>query len=195
MSANLTIPLPVWLDRFFTWPVLLYRRRKFGYSYRRIYLGEGFYAIVDPADYYQLNKYHWAPRMNNNCIYAFRFVNEFGKKTKIISMHRDIMKPRKGVLVDHRNGKALDNRRSNLRFATRAQNMQNRGKIKKKTSSRYIGVYQERRTGRWVACIAHRGGKISLGTHGSEIEAAKAYDRAAKKFRGEFARLNFPEDI
>ena len=73
MITNITIGIPVWLDKILIWPVLAYRRRKYGYSYRRIPVGEGYFAIVDPGDYYWLNRYHWTLRRNNNSIYAFRF--------------------------------------------------------------------------------------------------------------------------
>ncbi|MGA2092023.1 MAG: HNH endonuclease [Sedimentisphaerales bacterium] len=190
--TTITIKVPKWLDKILAWPVLIYRRWRYGYSYRRIPVGEGYFAIVDPGDYYWLNRFHWMLRRNNNSIYAFRFFDEPGKKTKIISMHRDIMKPRKGLLVDHRNRNALDNRRENLRIATRCQNMQNRSKIKKATTSRFIGVHKEKRTGHWVANIDYRGKTIYLGTYINEVDAAKAYDKAAKKYRREFANLNFP---
>jgi len=180
-----------WLDFIFTFPLLAYRRLRYGYAFRRIYLGEGKFTIVDPPDYYRLNNFHWSARRNSNCIYAVRFLNDPGKKPKIISLHRQIMNPRKGLLVDHINRNTLDNRKANLRLATKSQNMQNRCKISSKTSSRFIGVYLERRTGRWVSCIEHHSKKISLGTFGNEIDAAKAYDEAAKKYRGDFARLNF----
>ena len=194
MTTKLTITIPVWLDFIFACPLLTYRLLRYGFPFRKIYLGEGKFAIVDQADYYWLNRFNWTIRRSNSSVYAFRFLDEPGKNTKIISMHRDIMKPRKGLLVDHRNTNSLDNRRENLRNATKSQNQQNRNKVKRKTTSRFIGVYREKRTGHWVACIARRGKRMNLGTYGNELDAAKAFDAAAKKYRGEFARLNFTEE-
>ena len=57
MKAKLTIGIPVWLDKICVWPVLLYRLWKYGYTYRRIYLGEGLFTLVDSADYYWLNNF------------------------------------------------------------------------------------------------------------------------------------------
>jgi len=108
-------------------------------------------------------------------------------------MHREMMNAPAGMLVDHRNGDNLDNRRSNLRLATPTENSCNR---RKKTggSSRYKGVTFNRRSGKWFARIRIHGKCIFLGTFESEVEAARAYDAAAKKYHGEFACLNFPEE-
>jgi hypothetical protein len=99
----------------------------------------------------------------------------------------------KGLLVDHRNLNGLDNRRSNLRLATHGENNQNKRK-RKGASSRYIGVSFEKRIKKWSARIMYKGKAIWLGNFKNEIDAALAYDKAARKYYGEFARLNFPEE-
>jgi hypothetical protein len=157
-------------------------------------LGEGLFTIVDPADYYWLNSFHWSPRRNSNCIYAVRFINELGKKTKIVSLHREILKPPPRLLVDHRNRLPLDNRRANLRIATHSQNQFNKAKTSLKTSSQFVGLYLEKYSGLWATKISHNGKSIWLGRFKSETDAARAYDRAAIKYHGEFARLNFPRE-
>jgi hypothetical protein len=190
----MTITIPVWLDKFLAWPLLLYRYWRYGYPFRKIYIGEGLFTIVDPSDYYWLNRFHWSPRRNSNCVYAVRFLNEPGEKTKILSMHREILNPPKGRLIDHRNRNPLDNRRVNLRLATHSQNQFNKTKTSLKTSSKYVGVYREKHSNLWATKISHKGKSIWLGRFNSESEAAKAYDVAAKKYRGEFARLNFTRE-
>jgi hypothetical protein len=193
MNANYTIKVPEWLDRICTWPVMWYRSRKYGYSYRRIYLGEGEWTIVDPKDYYRLGHFKWCIDGKNNKFYAVRNVKNGDKKVRTVRLHREIMEAPEGVLVDHRNRETLDNRRANLRFATQSQNMQNRRK-RKNTTSQYIGVCLDKQRGQWEVRINHRGKKIWIGRFRTEIEAARVHDAAAKKYHGEFARLNFPEE-
>jgi hypothetical protein len=193
MSAKLTITIPEWLDKICAWPAVEYRKLKYGYSFRRIYLGEGEWTIVDQADYYLYGNLRWSARGKGWGLYAVRDTKTEPGLTKMVYLHREIMNEPEGLLVDHRNNNGLDNRRSNLRLATHYENTCNRRKTKAKTTSRFIGVYFEKRTGRWVAQIRHRGKKIVLGRFKSEEEAARAYDEAAKKYHGEFARLNFPD--
>ncbi len=192
MSAKLTITIPVWLDLAFVWPVLLYRQWKYGYTYRRIYLGEERFAIVEPTDYYWLNNFHWCINVSRRNIYAVRLVLTDNWQLKKVRMHREIMNAPDGLLVDHQNGKTLDNRRSNLRLATHSQNMCNKPKTSTKSTSRFRGVYLDKRKGRWVAKIQINRKCIWLGHFDNEIDAARVYDTAAKKHHGEFARLNFP---
>ena len=97
----------------------------------------------------------------------------------MLSLHREIMNPPAGLLVDHKNGNPLDNRRANLRLATHSQNQCNKPKISTKTSSRFIGVHFRKSSARWVATIRNQGKKTWLGSFKTEIDAAKA-----EKLRG-----------
>jgi hypothetical protein len=193
MKVNLTIGIPIWLDRICAWPVVIYRKHKYGYSFRKIYLDEGLWTIVDTADYYRFSCFKWYIDGRDGRFYAVRG-KRIGKDNVIkVRLHREIMKAPEGLLVDHRNFDGLDNRRSNLRIATHGENNQNKRK-RKGATSRYIGVSFDNWAGKWRARIMYKGKMIFLGHFDNEIDAAKAYDAAAKKYYGEFARLNFPEE-
>ena len=103
-------------------------------------------------------------------------------------MSRVIMNCPKGKEVDHKNGNTLDNRHSNLRVCTHQENCRNRRPNKNCVSS-YKGVSWFK--GKWTAIINCNGKHRYLGRFKNEIDAAKAYDKAAKKAFGEFACLNF----
>jgi predicted CoA-substrate-specific enzyme activase len=190
--AKIEIKVPDWLDKVCAWPVMVYRKRRFGYPFRKIKLTEGKYAIVDPQDFYWLSNFDWCAKEYRGCFHAVRFNNQGGNEPMIISMHRQIMNFPAGLLVDHKNNNGLDNRGENLRPATCSQNNCNKAK-RKNTSSRFVGVSFDKRRQRWVAYINHNGKRIWLGWFDSEIDAALAYDAAARKYHGEFARLNFSE--
>jgi hypothetical protein len=192
MKLRLTVSIPNWLDRIFAWPVLFYRKRKFGSAFRKIHLTEGKFAIVDPGDFYWLNNFDWVTKKGNKSFYAVRFDNDCAKWPKMVSMHRQIMDFPKGLLVDHRNLDGLDNKRSNLRIATYCQNNCNIKTSKAGCSSQYRGVHWDKQSKRWRVHLQSEGKWIGVGYFDSEIDAARAYDKAALEYHKEFARLNFP---
>ena len=89
--------------------------------------------------------------------------------------------------IDHINEDKSDNRISNLRQATRSQNMFNRGKNKNNTSG-FKGVAFCKDTGRWRAQMSIYGKSIKIGRFDTKEEAAKAYLAKAQELRGEFAK-------
>ncbi len=192
MKVNLTIGIPNWLDRIFAWPVVVYRLLKYGYTYRRIPLGEGRFTIVEPGDFYRLNKYRWIADGIGESIYAVRNIISANESPKFMRMHREIMNNPKGFLVDHINCNGLDNRRANLRLATYSQNACNNRK-RKNTTSVFRGVSFHTQKQCWGVHLQHQKKRLFLGYFDNEIEAAKTYDAAAKKYHGEFARLNFSD--
>ena len=155
-----------------------------GETVKTIPLGEGFYAYVDAADYEWLSQWNWHMRGG----YAAR-----QEKRKRLFMHREIMQPPDGMVVDHRNHNKLDNTRDNLRNCTNQENQQNRGK-RPGTSSRFKGVHLRKETGRWRAGIRCGAKPMSLGYFTEEIDAARARDHKAVELLGELAWVNLPEE-
>jgi len=93
-------------------------------------------------------------------------------------------------MVDHKNNNGLDNQRDNLRPATYSTNQFNQTK-RANRSSQYKGVYLHKSRGKWMARIRKMYKETFLGYFDNEIDAAKAYDVAAKQMFGEYAKLNF----
>lgn len=151
---------------------------------RYIPLSQNKLASVDDNDWEWLNHWTWAAACYNSIWYAVRS-DEAGKT---IRMHNIIMD---GLWVDHIDGDGLNNQRYNLRFATNSQNQMNRGKPRGDYSSDYKGV-RFKGPKSWEARIQVSGTRHQLGSFPTEEEAAKAYDRAALEYFGEYGRLNFP---
>jgi len=154
---------------------------------RYIPLTRGLWAIVDAADFERLNKYRWyASPSGGGKMYARR-----NTRTGTVLMHREIMRPPKGMHVDHKDRNGLNNRPDNLRNCTPAQNEYNKAPRGKK--SRFKGVYPD--GDKWCAVIKHKGRTHYLGAFDDEVEAAKARDRKAYELQGEYAYLNFPQEV
>lgn len=126
---------------------------------------------------------------------ASYYAQLYDKKTKKVTLfHRFILGlTDKSKVVDHADGNGLNNQRSNLRICSNSENVRNRRvdtDQTKKSTSKYKGVYWNKRSAKWHARITYDNRKIHLGLHENENEAAKAYNDAAVKYFGEFARLN-----
>jgi hypothetical protein len=151
---------------------------------RQIALGDGFYAYVDAADYEWLSRWQWSMVG----AYAGRY-----EKGRLVLMHREIVTPRKGMIVDHKNRNKLDNTRGNLRVCTHAENAYNRAK-RRGSVSRFKGVGRRKKGNKFYACVYCKGDQFYLGVFANEIDAARAHDARAVEAFGEFAQLNFPEE-
>ena len=184
--------IPRWIEQLFVLVLLLYRRIRYGYAFRRIPLTQGKYAIVDLEDYDRLRKYKWYAQKNIHTIYAVRsLTNGKKEKRKNAYMHHLVINIPDGMFCDHINHNGLDNRKANVRPVTHTQNVWNRRKFKKPSRSKYKGVDWATDMKRWRARIRVNGKRIYLGSFKNEIDAAKAYDTAAQKYHGQFAALNF----
>jgi hypothetical protein len=153
---------------------------------KQIPLTQGYFAIVDEEDFERLNKYKWHARKYTDRIYAVR-THEVGRAQ---SMHRLIMCPPTGLVVDHINHDCLDNRKCNLRICSPAENSRNR-RPNGKGSSKYKGVTWDKEKKKWKAQINYNGQHIFLGLYDYQEDAALAYDAEALVLFCEFACLNF----
>lgn len=104
-------------------------------------------------------------------------------------MHQMVLRPIEGFDIEHMDGCGLINLISNLRYATRSQNMHNGGKHKNNTSG-YRGVKWCSYTNKWRAQIMIAYKLIDLGRHENKLDAVKAYNEASKKYCGEFGYQN-----
>jgi len=148
-------------------------------------LDGAYQVLIHEPDAEIVAQYHWTAKRSKRSIYAYRKWHAAGAEGGQF-MHCLLM-GRQGI--DHRNGDGLDNRRCNLRPATDGQNGANRGKFTG-CSSQFKGVSWDKANGRWVAQIRVNGKRHLLGYFQSEIPAASAYDDAAVRYHGEFARTN-----
>lgn len=146
------------------------------------------FAIVDAEDYDRLCKNKWHASKEGQTYYAKR-----KRSYKRISMHRVILSAPPGLEVDHINHNGLDNRKSNLRLCTHAENNRNRRPCTRPNQgSKYKGVSFIKKANLFVAAIRCNGKYYHLGRFKNETDAAKAYDKKAKELFGEFSYLNFP---
>lgn len=147
------------------------------------------FAMVDDEDYPWLVAYPWRATNNNGRLYVVR-----GDCGRVVSMHREILGTPADMHTDHLDGNGLNNTRCNLRKCSHSENQSNRGKQRNNTSG-FKGVYWTGgRRNRWRAeLICHRK-RFRSGYFFCITKAAKAYDKLAKQYHGEFACLNFPEE-
>jgi len=162
-------------------------------SGRLISLTQGLWAVVDEADVAQIAQHVWQATRVKNGWYASRY--EPGVRKPIL-MHRQILGllPGRAPEVDHLNLDGLDNRRINLRTATHSQNLFNHPRRSNNTSG-YKGVSYRKDSGKWIAGIMVGGRAIRLGQYADAVTAARAYDAAARRLHGDFARLNFANQL
>lgn len=150
---------------------------------REIETTNGMTILVDNEDYDVVKNYNWFAMKKGDRWYAVTNKNGYVR----VYMHKLIVDYDE---VDHANRNGLDNRKINLRNCTRSQNNQNQRK-RLGASSKYKGVSWKSDLQKWRAKIYVRYQEIHLGYFENEIEAARAYDEAAREHFGEFARTNF----
>jgi hypothetical protein len=155
---------------------------------KEIKLTQGKVAIVDDEDFEYLNQWKWFANKFRGKFYAVRSFRT-NKKCSSILMHRIIMNPIKGYVIDHIDGITLNNLKNNLRICTHGENLRNQ-KMSVKNKSGFKGVYWHKLGKKWAVSINIDKKILYLGLFTDLKEAAKTYNSAALKYHGEFAKLN-----
>ncbi len=154
---------------------------------KKIPLTQGKFALVDDEDFSSLDMLNWFAKKSSSGV----FYAATTKNYKTVFMHRVILNPTENLQVDHIDGNGLNNTRANLRICTFLDNLKNK-RISKNNKTGFKGVVIERN--KYKAQISVNGRSINLGRFITAGEAASAYDKAALKYFGEFASLNFPKN-
>lgn len=155
-------------------------------------LTRGMLALIDESDGPDVLSHTWCAwqAKPGYSWYAMRRKSKAeSPRREVEYLHRRIMHPPPGISIDHVNGNGLDCRRSNMRFATHAQNQRNQRRSVANTSG-FRGVSWDAENLKWRASITVEGKSINLGRFDMAEDAAAAYDRAAISAFGEFASTN-----
>jgi HNH endonuclease/AP2 domain len=147
-------------------------------------LTKGYEAVIDAADVHLVGVWNWSVRVTPRTIYASR-TSGHGPNQKTVRMHRFILDASGDLEVDHIDSDGLNNRRSNLRLVTKAQNQHN-SRPKVSNTSGIKGV--RRSKGKWAAEITFKRTKTHLGYFADKEAAAAAYAKASAEFHGQYGR-------
>ena len=153
-------------------------------------LTKGQHALVDIDDYEKVCNYFWQYDKG----YALSNSVIDGKRIRL-QMHPTVYERGDADTIDHKNRNGLDNRKNNLRQATYAQNQVNRSTQPTKKGGLPKGVYRTSYGERFQAIIRVDSKNKYLGLFNDIKSAALAYDQAARKYHGDFAFINFPNEV
>jgi hypothetical protein len=156
---------------------------------KKIKLTQGKYALVSDEDYEFLSQWNWCAFKGCTTFYACRHPSKINRKQTTIYMHQVIAERMSIKSPDHIDTDGLNNLRSNLRQATQSQQHANQN-LQKNNKSGYKGVSWHKRCKKWKVYINANKNYIFLGYFIDIKEAARAYNKAAIKYYGTFARIN-----
>lgn len=150
---------------------------------QRLQINQNQFVLLDDDDFEKFSKWSWQV---NNSGYVRRTLKRrmFKLPQTTIYLHRVMMEPPKGMVVDHINGDKLDNRRQNLRVVTQQQNQWNRHKTNRNNKSGYTGVTWAKYNKNWLARIKVNGKQMCLGSHYNIEDAVKARQEVERRYYG-----------
>jgi hypothetical protein len=160
---------------------------------KRIQLTKGHVTIVDNEDFDWLINHNWHAHDANlyMCYARSRIKGKHIRMHRLILQHHGLLED--GLVVDHIDGNGMNNQKANLRPCTQAENLRNR---KGPFKNGYRGITRSiSRKNPWMAQLSIDGKRKYLGIFPTREAAARAYDQAARKHHGEFATLNFSDEM
>ena len=159
-----------------------------------ITLTKGYEAVIDASNASMVKDKNWFAQVNKPGARVYAFCGDYsGPKPKKVLLHRAVMGAPAGLDVDHINHNTLDNRKANLRLATRSDNMANRAGLDANNTLGFRGINRTP-NGRFTAKIKCRGQKLHIGTYDTAAAAAAAFTSKAKELFGEFYSEVLPEE-
>ena len=150
-------------------------------------LTKGYEAVIDLCDLQLVGGRPWCALVRPKTVYVVRNDVVDGRRVTVY-LHRLLTGVPDGVLVDHKSGDGLDNRRDNIRPATKTQNNQNQ-RMSRRNTSGIKGVAWDCSKQKWQVGIGVKGQRKHLGRFSNIEDAAAAYENGSKKFHGEFGRV------
>lgn len=151
---------------------------------KEISISKGFKAIIDDEDYFKIVQYNWH-YSNGYARRGLSWSRNSGLKRQYKPMQNEILECPIGLEIDHINHNRLDNRKSNLRIATRSQNIINR-----KSYNITRNIRKESKYEAYYCYLTVNKKTITIGSFKTPHQASLAYDLWAKDIYGEFAITN-----
>lgn len=143
-------------------------------------------ALVDSEDAWRVADFRWRESWHPKRTVVYVRMRTF----PYTPLHQFILGNRPGMVIDHIDGDGLNNQRSNLRWATTAQNLSAQRRSDVRNKSGFKGVSFCRQTKKWRANITCKQKQITIGRYGTREDAARAYNEMAAKLFGEFGKNN-----
>lgn len=150
-----------------------------------LYTRKGEQIIIDTEDYEKVKPYCW---WVNNTGYVGTTLHHHSRNIQLHRLIMDVL-DNTDVIVDHKNGNPLDNRKCNLRLCTRAENSYNK-KMQPYNTSGVTGVYWNTEKSKWIAQICYKNKHINLGYYENKEDAIKARKQGEDTYFGEFSYNN-----